>query len=224
MLYLFYLIEISWLLWRWICQKRLRAAAGLRAPEWTSIMLSPRSSAGDRRPVSRNGVVRHDTHFNASVNLTTLFACAAAFHTFLQMNQGGKKCCQKHTAFDSMSKALATLPVHMKSKVILTLWKTYCKAAIYSNVHLLLIFLPTLHAVVSKYEPLKLRLFPLKFWTLKGLESNAELCQCSTNPLDWQSVGKQTGYFRFYQLGPQNDEVCGDATWHSAQMTPQVIL
>lgn len=102
MLYLFYLIEICWLLWRWICQKRLRTVVGLRAPEWTSIMFncegSPGSSTGNERwPVSRKGVVHHDTHFNASVNLTTLFACAAAFHTSLQMDQGEKVLSKAHS-------------------------------------------------------------------------------------------------------------------------------
>lgn len=80
--------------WRWICQKWLVSAVGLRATEWTSIILncegSPGSSAGEGRwLLSGKGVVHHDTQFNASANLT-LFACAAAFHTSLLMDQGGK--------------------------------------------------------------------------------------------------------------------------------------
>lgn len=89
MLYVFCLIEICRLLWRWIRQNWLVTAAGLRAAESASIIFncegSPGSSAGDGRRLA----VHREIHFSASVNLTTLFARATAFHT--SSGAGGKQ-------------------------------------------------------------------------------------------------------------------------------------
>lgn len=137
--------------WRRICQERLVSAAGLRAAEWTSIMLncegSSRSSAAEGRwLVSGDGVVHHDTRFNASANLTWL-PCAAAFHTSLQMDRGGGlTACERlwpyRLSLCTEGKGIRNSGKEEKE----LMWNSHCKAAIRSNVHLLLVSLPTVRA------------------------------------------------------------------------------
>lgn len=62
-------------------------------------------------------------------------------------------------------------------------------------------------------------IFPLKFWTLRGWNQMQNYVNARTFALHWQSVRKQTEYFRFYPLWLRNDEACSGATWNHTNDT-----